>query len=298
MHSHYLLSQRTIQRLAAMPGPGGTHRWLAQAAGGLRYALAPERCAEFLRRCCDDFVTHRDVPDREIEDAVSFVYGLNGERRQLTGGSRWPAASPAAIARALEITTPLFDGQTDTGLKASDVLPLLFRPAELVCAGDVVNGAVVRPVEQVLADADTLQFICVNPMRAVKAVSHAGRPSARCQNNVLLRRHLVGEWDDASLTKRQQAQLASALADMAPLVMAVDSGGKSLHAWYAVETMSEHDLKRFFSVACLLGADATRSDICGWLRMPGGLRLKADGSRVRQKIVYWDADAAKQAAGM
>ena len=33
----------------------------------------------------------------------------------------------------------------------------------------------------------------------------------RCQNNVMARRYLVAEFDDARLAKRQQAQLASAL---------------------------------------------------------------------------------------
>ena len=140
-------------------------------------------------------------------------------------------------------------------------------------------------------------------MRGSLAVNHAGRPSARCQNNVMVRRYLVAEFDDATLAKSQQAQLASALGDMAPLVMAVDSGGKSVHAWYAVEAMARQDQARFFAVACLLGADQTRWDICGWLRMPGGLRVKQDPStsstssrqagsgqvsRVRQRILYWN----------
>jgi len=124
-------------------------------------------------------------------------------------------------------------------------------------------------------------------MRGTLAMNHAGRPSARCQNNVMVRRYLVAEFDDPGLGKRKQAQLATALGDMAPLVMAVDSGGKSVHAWYAVEAMARRDQARFFAVACLLGADPTRWDICGWLRMPGGLRSRPDGGRVRQKILYW-----------
>jgi hypothetical protein len=67
----------------------------------------------------------------------------------------------------------------------------------------------------------------------------------------------------------------------------VDSGGKSVHAWYRVDGMSAREQASFFAHACLLGADRTRWDTCGWLRMPGGLRVKSDGQQVRQKVLFW-----------
>jgi hypothetical protein len=294
MANLYPFSSRTAERLAAMPGAGGTHRWLAQVASGLSHLLPAEKCADFLRRCCDEHVMHRRIPNREIVGAVKMAYGAtptggasaNFGRRAL----EWPAPDAAVIQKMLATVEPLFDGTTSTGLRPGDVLPSLFRPGELVCTGADSEHAVIRPVQHVLADAEVQQFICVNPMRGLLDVNLAGRPSVRCQNNVMARRYLVAEFDDASLTKRQQAQLASALADAAPLVLAVDSGGKSVHAWYAVERMRRQDQARFFAVCCMLGADPTRWDICGWLRMPGGLRVR-DGQQVRQKILYWDRKA-------
>ena len=293
----YPFSQRTAERLAAMPGSGGTHRWLAQVASGVRHVLTAEKCFEFLRRCCDEHVEHRQVPDREIAGAVELAYGDQSESGVNFGrrAIEWPEANGDVIGRVLETVEPLFDGVTSTGLRPVDVLGELFREGELICTGIDSEHASVRPKAEVLADAELLQFICVNPMRGTLAMNHAGRPSARCQNNVMARRYLVAEFDDPGLGKREQAQLATALGDMAPLVMAVDSGGKSVHAWYAVEAMARKDQARFFAVACLLGADPTRWDICGWLRMPGGLRSRpgpATGSgqaasRVRQKILYW-----------
>jgi hypothetical protein len=295
MANLYPFSQKTAERLAEAPVAGETHRWLAQVASGVSQALTPQKCFEFLRRCCDLHVAHRCVPDREIVAAVDFAYGSgaqgSGVGVQANYGRRaieWPNPNEEVIRRVQETVEPVFDGESSTGLQPSDVLPHLFRDSESVCTGADSDRATVRAVEKVLCDADTLQFICVNPMRGSLAVNHAGRPSARCQNNVMVRRYLVAEFDDASLSKFQQAQLASALGDMAPLVMAVDSGGKSVHAWYAVETMARQDQARFFAVACLLGADQTRWDICGWLRMPGGMRVKQDGSRVRQRILYWN----------
>ncbi len=298
MASLYPFSQKTVDRLAVAPQAGGTHKWLAQVASGVSHALTPAKCGEFLRRCCDVHVAHRSIPDREIEAAVDFAYQHGGQGSgfgcQVNYGRKaieWPEPNAEVIGRVLATVDPVFDGETSTGLRPADVLPLLFRPGELVCTGAESERAVVRPVEAAVADADTLQFICLNPMRGLMAMNHAGRPSARCQNNVMLRRYLVVEFDDASLGKRGQAQFVTALADAAPLVMAVDSGGKSVHAWFYVEGMARQDQARFFAVACLLGADATRWDICGWLRMPGGTRVKADGTRARQRILYWDAGA-------
>ena len=294
----YPFSQRTAARLAEAPVAGETHRWLAQVASGVSQILTPQRCGEFLRRCCDVHVAHRRVPDREISAAVDLAYGSgvqgSGVGVQANYGRRaieWPEANPEAIRKVMETVAPVFDGETSTGLRPGDVLPLLFHGVELVCTGADSERATVRPVEAVLSDADTLQFICVNPMRGSLAMNQAGRPSPRCQNNVMVRRYLVAEFDDATLAKAQQAQLASALGDMAPLVMAVDSGGKSVHAWYAVEAMTRQDQARFFALACLLGADQTRWDICGWLRMPGGLRVKPDFSRARQRILYWNGQS-------
>ena len=291
----YPFSQKTVGRLSSPPTAGETHRWLAQAASGVAHLMPAEKCFAFLRQCCDLHVAHRQVPDREIAAAVELAYGggtastgqVNFGRKALD----WPEANPELIARTLERVEPVFDGETSTGLSPADVLPALFRPGELVCTGADSDRAVVRPVEAAVADAHEAQFICVNPMRAMVAMNQAGRPSARCQNNVKARRYLVAEFDDASITKRQQAQLATALGGAAPLVMAVDSGGKSLHAWFDVESMTRQDQARFFAVACLLGADRTRWDLCGWLRMPGGLRAATEGRRVRQKILYWDPHA-------
>ena len=150
-----------------------------------------------------------------------------------------------------------------------------------------LRSAMVRPLDAVIEDAALLQFIVVNPMKGVIATNQEGNPSARCQNNVRARRHVVAEFDDPALTKRMQAQVASALGQSAPLVLAVDSGGKSVHAWYRVDGMTDREQGRFFAAACALGADATRWDVCGWLRMPGGLRVVNEVPQKRQRILYF-----------
>ena len=284
----YPFSSVTAERLSTLPVAGETHRWLAQVASGLKGVLTAEASLQFLRRCCDEFVQHREIPDREIAAAVELAY--SGETRGVNFGRkslRWPEANEGVIGKVLGEVKPLFEGATSTGLRPGDVLPRLFGDEELVCTGATSDRAIVRPLAGALADAEVQQFIVVNPMKGAAAENQQGRRSVRCQANVVGRRHLVAEFDDERLSKAMQAKLATALGDMAPLVMAVDSGGKSVHAWYRVDGMSARDQAKFFAVACLLGADRTRWDVCGWLRMPGGLRVVRGRPSVRQKILYW-----------
>ena len=281
-------SQKTAARLAEPPAAGGTHRWLAQVASGLSGTLNAEQCFAFLRQCCDAFVAHRPVPDREIAAAVELAYGGDSRAANFGRGAlKWPEANGDVIGKVLGEVEPCFDGVMSTGLRPRDVLPSLFRPGELVCAGCDSARATVRPVEAMPEEAERLQFVVVNPMKGLAGTNMRGDRAARCQSNVRMRRHIVAEFDNATLSKRMQAQLATAWGPMAPLVMAVDSGGKSVHAWYRVEAMSAWDQARFFAVACLLGADPTRWDVCGWLRMPGGLRVVDGVPKVRQRILYF-----------
>ena len=89
----YPFSQRTAARLAEPPSAGSTHRWLAQVASGVSQVLTPQKCFEFLRRCCDVHVAHRRVPDREIEGAVEFAYSGQSREVQSTGLTSKPRHS-------------------------------------------------------------------------------------------------------------------------------------------------------------------------------------------------------------
>jgi hypothetical protein len=284
----YPFSNRTLELLRNGPVQGQTHWWLVKVACGLRHTIDADSCFVFLRRCCDELVTHRVIPDDEIEDAVDFAYEGNGNPKPgaMSESIEWPEANFPLVERVLRETRPLFDPDTDTGLTARDVLPLLFHPTELVCVGPTTRSALVRSLNATLQDAGLQQFIVPNPMRGRSALNYRGKPSARCKNNTGPRRHLVVEFDSPTLTKPIQAVLLSKLSQFVPLKLVVDSGGKSLHGWFRVDHLGLRDQFRFFYVACLLGGDASRWDLCGWLRMPGGLRQVEGVPSIPQRILY------------
>ena len=284
-------SQRTVELLSKPPDAGETHLWLARAASGLRNVLPRERCAEFLREVCRRWVSHRAVPEREILAAVALAYDADAGRGPRTTAD-WPEMNRAAVEACLARAdvAPLFDPAADTGVEARDALCGLFGPGELVCGGWDCERPVVQTVERWAASAGSAQFVVSNPMKGPAALTKEGKTSARCQANVALRRWLVAEFDAPELNREKQVKLASVLARGLPLKMVVDSGGKSLHCWFACEGLDEREAARFFWAAVALGADRTRWDPCGWVRMPGGARRRDGGAAVRQRILYWRPD--------
>ena len=281
-------SQRTVELLSQPPAAGETHLWLARAASGLRNALPRERCAAFLREVCGRWVGHRPVPEREILAAVALAYESEAGGRGPRTTADWPEASKEAVEACLgrADVPPLFAPSVDTGIGAGEALAGLFLSGERVCGGWDCELPVVQEAGRWAASAGSAQFVVSNPMKGQTALTKEGKPSARCQANVAVRRWVVAEFDGPEVDKRAQAKLASVLARGLPLKMVVDSGGKSLHCWYACEGLDEREAARFFWAAVALGADATRWDPCGWVRMPGGVRRKDGGAAVKQKVVY------------
>ena len=279
----YPFSNSTATFLATPPEPGQTHNWLFNAAIRLRDTLDRQSMFAFLRQEIDRLVTHRAIKDLELWEAINKVFDTPADAPR-EEKIPWPAKNPALINQITSEYSPLF-GMTPKAT-AEEVIPQLYDEGELVCYGPDQKHAHVWTADKLAPIASAMQFVVPNPMRAKKAVNKSGWQSARCQNNVKKRKYIVAEFDDPTLGKERQASLIHVLTYFAPLVMAVDSGGKSLHAWFHVEDMTEGEAMKFFGVATQLGADRSRWDIGGWLRMPGGTR-QTDRGPVPQNIVCW-----------
>ena len=145
------------------------------------------------------------------------------------------------------------------------------------------------------------RFIVPNLMTGPKGKTQEGRDSVRCLANTGPRRFLVIECDfteagdgplfdylaeSGSTVADLCATVLRHLAGYAPLVMAVHSGGKSLHGWFSVLNQSETDLKRFMRWACLYGADKATWTRCQLVRMPCGTR---DDGRP-QSVHFFNSD--------
>jgi len=100
---------------------------------------------------------------------------------------------------------------------------------------------------------------------------------------------LVREWQVRGITVADAcAALHLHLAERFPLLLAVHSGGKSVHGWYFAYRQSDEDLKAFMDYAVSLGADKTTWTRSQFVRMPDGMR---DNGK-RQTPYYFDPGKA------
>lgn len=83
---------------------------------------------------------------------------------------------------------------------------------------------------------------------------------------------------------------AMAMADFAPLVMAVETGGKSIHFWFDAKDLKKSLKQRFFQIGCLHGADPRLGVKSQIARMPNTPAAKE--GRGIQSVLYLDLGGA------
>jgi len=187
-------------------------------------------------------------------------------------------------------------------------LPLLYGQGETkdpwICIGWDFRNALTRRLSEWKDHSYDVapQFIVPNPMKGESGIKTDREPSPRALSNVLSRRFIVIETDftkekhqeifhgfpdDAFTVHDLCATILVELARFAPLIMAVNSGGKSIHGWFPanVEKRIQYN---FFRTACSLGADPALANLNQWSRYPAGIRTKGG---TFQKVEYFNTDS-------
>lgn len=296
------LPRFVLDLLAACPAAGaGVHNWLFRCARVLHpfHADKAELAAllEGAAAGCG-----REIPACEIAAAVanseSCAWKPRGTNAPVSASrsvSRWPSRNEeqiAAIAAALDAFR-LTDLWEASPVRFGDepatetLVDALFPGNPLLCCGHKVNdhyGTGTR--EEWRGKLANLQFIVPSPMTAEEGLTQTGRLSTRTLENTGPRRFLVIEFDRGPIDLH--AAVLWHLARLAPLVMAVHSGGKSLHGWFACAGANDDTLMRFMRYAVSLGADPATWTRCQFVRMPDGLRTKPDAWPVRQQVFHFN----------
>ena len=115
-----------------------------------------------------------------------------------------------------------------------------------------------------------LSLIVPSPMTAQTGKTKEGKESEHTLQSTGPRRFLVIEQDSGSAD--EQAAILLHLAEHAPLVLAVHSGGKSIHGWFAAAGQIEDRLLLFMRYAVSLGADRALWTRSQFSRLPDGTR--------------------------
>jgi len=273
---------------------GGVHRWLLGRANQCRSrGLTPDSAADVLAE--ESRTCGRRVPSREIADAVNVAFDRPGcAPRTCTSAKTWPKPDPRLIQQAESSGLGLPDLWEASPIRIEDndshteqIIDLLFPRDPLLCCGWAMDNFDTRPREAWRGDMAGMQLIVPSPMSKVEGITKDGRLSRHCLDNTGPRKYLVVEFDQG--TPDQHAARLLWLAERAPLVLVVHSGGKSLHGWFRCRGASDGVLRKFMRVAVMIGGDPATWTRSQFVRMPDGQR---DNGK-RQTVFYVDQEAAR-----
>ena len=278
--------------LTSCPTSGaGVHNWLFRAARVLHHCRsesAIEALLEVASHGCG-----RNVPAREIQAAVrdskacEYVPGqalrastkgtAMGKPRLPAPPRGWPKRNTQAVDAICADGWGLADLWKASPVRFEDnqprteaIIDALFPGNPWLCVGASSRRFGTRRREDWRGSLQGRQFIVPSPMKAKTGLTQAGHSSARSLDNTGPRRFLVVEFDECTFD--EQAAVLWHLAGLAPLVLTVMSGGKSLHGWFWVSGCDEGKLRRFMEYAVALGADNATWTRNQFVRMPDGSR--------------------------
>ena len=163
---------------------------------------------------------------------------------------------------------------------AAKAISRLFHPNESIFIQKAVaeRGALMAVSDWInQPNLDEYQFITYNCFPA--------QATNRSEAQVEGRKYLLHETDDPSLSFEQQLGLIKRLETEAELKMIVNSGGKSLHAWFH---WTPGNKASFLELSQKLGGDPRFKLMNQLCRLPWGTRKKeCEPFPVRQEVIFW-----------
>ena len=240
----------------------------------------------------------RPVTDSELTDAVHAVYRNLRERsphvpvlRRETP-PKWPTPDPSKRARLIDSEFGLADlwesspmRFNDAGPRTTFILSKLFPGDPLLCCGWAINLFQTEHLSEWNA-LHLMSHIVPSPMTSKQgARKKDGQQSAHTVSNTGPRMYLVLDFDDhAGLDTHAATAVFLERMSGIPMVMALHSGGKSLHAWFYVVGLTDPQLVSFMRVASECGADPAMWLRSQFARMPDGLRNNGQ----KQTVYYFN----------
>jgi len=170
----------------------------------------------------------------------------------------------------------------DSENHAEEIIDALFPGDPLLCIGKSSREFATRSRSKWRGRLSEVQLIVPSPMTSRTGITKEGKESEHTLSNTGPRQFLVVEQDQG--TPDEQAAILLHLSKMGPLVLAVHSGSKSLHGWFACLGRPDEELRPFMNNAVTLGTDPATWTRSQFVRMPDGTR--DNGSR--QSVFYFN----------
>lgn len=223
----------------------------------------------------------------DVERAVSKVFDEGATKSKKKHEKRLEVEIIPELVEAITPTKALISpDQVD--MKPREILTLLFSEEAFLNMGAVrmSNGNTMRLNMWTDKNIEQQQFIVPNPMIRPEGKTQDGKDSPKCNSNIKERKYLVVE-SDVVKDKDHQLGIILFLAQFAPLVLIMDSGSKSLHAWFDCgNSEGQRQCSAFFYIATLFGADTAMWTVSQYCRLPNGLRENGN----KQQVIYFATD--------
>ncbi|QTN33152.1 hypothetical protein HZ994_12795 [Akkermansiaceae bacterium] len=292
------LPQFIRDMIASPPSHGeGVHQWLFKIARQLHAHRSEDDIADLLAAVTDGCGRH--VPASEIADAIAASRECawrptGGTRTASKPAPKFPAVNEAARAEIITRGFTLADLRSESPIvctpdstNAEFIADELFPGNPLLCVGRNNAKFSTEPRESFRGKLAEMSLIVPSPMSALTGKRKKdGKPSAHTLDNTGERHYLVTEFDSG--TSDEQAAIIWHLKEFAPLVIALSSGGKSLHAWWDCRGITGNITAYFFRYAVSLGADPATWRLSQFVRLPQGWR---HDKKRRQEVYFFDPSA-------
>lgn len=247
-------------------------------------------------------IDYRTAPKR----AVNRVWGNDGQIPRDDESTYEPDMQEEMLLRfrRTPLTQIVEASPHKTNIKPVSIIEALFDPTDIINiqftgmeAGTLVRVENLRIQPHFTGeDGNLSDYKFLNPsiFKKLEGVKNPLDPDkeelvTRCNANVKERRYMVLEMDSKDDAKVERFNtFAMRLSEFIPLVLAVDTGNKSIHYWYDTTKAKPAQVAAIFSCACMHGADKRLGVKSQIARMPN-VSSSSEG-RGAQRVVYYDPD--------
>lgn len=262
----------------------GIHAWLPSVARKCRnHGWTAEDTVHHLAL----LPYRRTVPIPEIRSAVHLIFRTQTDHLEVAPTKQpitWHSVATRRIHDELQISEKDLIEMSDVHPKDIDqraLLAYLFPDTtRFVCIGrNQYDFRTANWREQ--RNLAACQFIVPCYMTQRTGITKSGKISSRALSNTGPRRYIVFDFDDPPM--EQQPSIIYWLMKYRSPILVIKSGGKSLHAWYRVE--SEKRDADFWKLGIMAGADKAILRNSGQsVRLPMGTRRNGQA----QSVLYFN----------
>jgi hypothetical protein len=281
-------------------GGGGAHTALLRVANFGR--LAGVNCEQVAQDLAAHVHGTRKITGAEVGAAVKKAFNSPTNNRNF---NMRPAVDGARLLKAIvergaafseadlwELSPVRIDWPPECD--AVEVLRRLYRPDERLFIGARHNAGSehVLPVSEWITrferEVAVPEHVIPNPLTGGQRQTKDGKPSYRADNCVEGFKFAVVEFD--AMPREQQIQFWAGVP--LPVVALVDSAGKSVHAWVAIDAANADAWTRrvedkLFALLTAVGADGACKNEARLSRMPGHFRTEKNHW---QRLLYLNPD--------